>query len=162
LKGTYVLILACMKPFRVKIGSLGYANIGKGCYIYTGSALGTGAISLEGRLRRHSQRAKKVKWHVDYLTSDVRCKVKAAVVVRSRKRLECAVNRAILGKLNARPVLPGAGSSDCKCEGHLAKAGLTIRSSKILPMVVEVCRRFDRSVSCMQFTNSAEEKRELS
>ena len=153
MRGTYTLLLVCREPFRTKIGSLGYANVDEGYYLYTGSALGSGALSLEGRLERHSQRAKKVKWHVDYLTSDPRCIVKAAVCLRSRKRLECAINKAVVRELSADPVLARAGSSDCKCDGHLTKVGSSIRAGKILTSVMSVYKRFGKSVGCMQFVN---------
>jgi Uri superfamily endonuclease len=157
-KGTYVLVLHCMRPFRLKMGRLGCANMTNGYYIYTGSALGTGAVSLEGRLRRHSQRKKKVNWHIDYLTSDTRCEVKAAVVVRSAKRLECIINRAVMRELDAHPLLARAGSSDCKCEGHLAKVGPSIRSRDILPMARAVCRKFAKSVGYAFFPDPAQEQ----
>lgn len=154
MKGTYTLLLVCRKPFRIRVGSLGYANIDRGYYLYTGSALGVGALSLEGRLKRHSQFPKKRKWHVDYLTSDSRCRVKAAVCLRSRKRLECDINRAVVRELKTEPVLPRAGSSDCKCDGHLTKVGPSIRAGKIMSLVMSVYRRFGRSVGCIQFVNS--------
>ena len=153
MKGTYTLLLLCTKPFSVRIGSLGYASIGKGYYIYTGSALGQGSVSLEGRLRRHLQVSKKARWHVDYLTSDSRCRVKAAVCLRSRKRLECTINKAVVRELSADPVLARAGSSDCKCDGHLTKVGSSIRAGKILTSVMSVYKRFGKSVGCMQFVN---------
>ena len=153
MKGTYTLLLVCKKPFRVKIGNLGNVNVGEGYYLYTGSALGSGALSLEGRLKRHSRRGKKVKWHVDYLTSDSRCRVMAAVCLRSRKRLECAINKVVVRRSNAKPLFSRAGSSDCKCDGHLTKMGSSIRAGKILPLVISVYRRFGKSVRCIQFAN---------
>jgi Uri superfamily endonuclease len=154
LKGTYTILLVCMKPFRVKIGRLGYADIGKGYYVYTGSALGHGSGSLEGRLERHLRASKKAKWHVDYLTSDPRCIIKAAVCLTSRKRLECAINQAVARKLNAEPVLARAGSSDCKCDAHLNKIGSSTRAGKTLQLVMGAYRRFGSRVHCIQFTNS--------
>lgn len=155
MRGTYTLLLVCREPFRRRIGSLGYANVDEGYYLYTGSALGTGALSLEGRLMRHSRLSKKARWHVDYLTSDSRCRVMAAVFLRSRKRLECVINQAAVRKLNAEPVLPGAGSSDCECDGHLTKVGSSIRAGKILSLVRSIYRGFGRSVSCIQLTDFA-------
>jgi Uri superfamily endonuclease len=121
LNGTYTLILHCKKPFRVKIGSLGYANVGRGYCLYTGSALGRGSVSLEGRLKRHFRASKKRRWHVDYLTSHPLCDADSAVCLKCAIHLECKINRAILQRLGAQPLLPHAGSSDCNCEAHLLK-----------------------------------------
>jgi Uri superfamily endonuclease len=121
LNGTYTLILHCKKPFRVKIGSLGYVDVGRGYCLYTGSALGRGSVSLEGRLKRHFRASKKPRWHVDYLTLHPLCDVDSAVCLKSAAHLECKINRAILRGLDVHPLLPHAGSSDCNCEAHLLK-----------------------------------------
>ena len=153
MKGTYTLLILCKKPFRTRIGSLGYATIGKGCYLYTGSALGYGSVSLEGRLGRHLRGPKNVSWHVDYLTSDPRCRVRAIVCLGSSKRLECTINDETVRNLGATPILARAGSSDCKCNGHLTRVGTSIGTGEIVSKVTSVYRRFGRAVYCMQFAN---------
>jgi len=153
LKGTYTLLLICMKPFRAKIGSLGYATIRKGYYLYTGSALGYGSVSLEGRLNRHLRSSKNVTWHVDYLTSNPRCRVRAIVCLRSSERLECTINQEIVRNLSAKPILTRAGSSDCKCDGHLTRVGSSIGAGEILSKVTSVYQRFGGAVRCMEFAN---------
>ena len=153
MKGTYTLLIICKKPFRTKIGSLGYATIRKGHYLYTGSALGYGSVSLEGRLNRHLRGPKNVTWHVDYLTSNPRCRVKAIVCLRSSKRLECTINQEIVRNLSAKPILRRAGSSDCKCDGHLTRVGTSIGAGGILSKVTNVYQRFGGTVRCMQFAN---------
>ena len=99
MKGTYTLIIACRKPFRTEIGKLGRVNVGKGYYLYTGSALGKGAVSLEGRLSRHLRARKRRQWHVDYLSSSRNCTVKFLVSFESDKHLECSVNQLIMNRL---------------------------------------------------------------
>jgi Uri superfamily endonuclease len=153
LKGTYTLLIICVKPFRTKVGSLGYATIRKGHYLYTGSALGCGSVSLEGRLGRHLRGPKNVTWHVDYLTSNPRCRVKAIVCLRSSKRLECTINEEIVKNLSAKPILSRAGSSDCKCNGHLTRVGPSIEAGEILSKLTSVYQRFGGTVRCMQFAN---------
>lgn len=150
MKGTYTLILACREPFRKRIGSLGYARISRGYYLYTGSALGAGAVSLGWRLRRHSRPSKKRQWHVDYLTSDPRCQIEAVVYLKSPRRLECTINRAIVRELKAQPVLLRAGASDCRCDAHLTKitSSSSVRLAKILSSATSVYRRFGDSVHC--------------
>lgn len=153
MRGTYTLLLLCREPFRARIGSLGYANVDEGYYLYTGSALGNGSLSLERRLERHCRRAKKVRWHVDYLTSNPRCVVKVAVCLRSRKRSECAINKAVIRRMNAKPILSHAGSSDCKCDAHLTKIRSSIGADKILRSLMNVYRRFGKAVYYVQFAH---------
>ena len=119
LRGTYTLLLACKRPFELRIGKLGRVRLKKGHYLYTGSALGAGAASLEKRVARHRRRNKRVKWHVDYLT--VRCEIIVvnAICLHANKRLECQINQQISFELNGKPIIKRAGASDCKCDGHL-------------------------------------------
>ena len=118
-KGTYTIVIACIKPIKITFGSLGSAKTTRGFYTYTGSALGKGAVSLEGRIHRHLSRRKKNRWHADYIASRRFCTVRAAVYVQSSARIECAVNKALAIELKARPLIPHIGASDCKCDGHL-------------------------------------------
>ena len=124
LRGTYTLLLACKRPFKVRIGKLGMTKIEKGNYLYTGSALGKGAVSLEQRVARHRRRNKRVKWHVDYLTVRQEIRVVNVICIGVNKRLECQINRQILSNLNGKPIIPRAGASDCKCSAHLLSVKL--------------------------------------
>jgi sugar fermentation stimulation protein A len=126
----------------VTIGRLGVAEMKYGCYLYTGSALGDGAQSLERRVERHSRRSKRKHWHVDYLTADQRCMIKAVIFLRSRRRLECVINQTLGRKLSAEPIIPGAGSSDCGCKGHLMKVRYPIGERRILRLVQKAYRQF--------------------
>jgi Uri superfamily endonuclease len=138
-KGTYTLLIQCKRPMEVMFGRLGYARVEVGYYVYTGSALGRGALSVEGRLNRHFRRAKKVRWHVDYLTTRKNCVVSAAVYLRSGRRLECLINRRLFRALNAKTILPHLGATDCTCPAHL----LQVRGSRsVLAQVVRIYARF--------------------
>ncbi len=142
MKGTYTIVLACKRSMRIRFGKLGYARPEKGHYLYTGSALGDGAVSLEGRLKRHARLSKSIRWHVDYLTSDSGCKVQAAIYLKSRRRLECSVNRWIFEKLSAFPVLPRLGASDCKCITHLLRADPSLSRPEILDWLNRIYSKF--------------------
>jgi Uri superfamily endonuclease len=146
LNGTYTLILNCRKPFRVKVGSLGYVNVRKGYCLYTGSALGRGSVSLEGRLKHHFRAWKKPKWHVDYLTSHPSCEVDWAVCLKSSNRLECNINRVIMQGLNVQPLLPHAGSSDCDCKGHLLKVKSSTSARRIIMSLTKIYEAFGETV----------------
>ncbi|MGA3109016.1 MAG: GIY-YIG nuclease family protein [Candidatus Bathyarchaeia archaeon] len=119
MKGTYTIVVRCNDAGYSTFGKLGRARLRKGHYLYTGSALGRGAVSLEGRLERHLRRKKRLRWHVDYLASRPDCDVTGALYVVSGSRLECKVNSAISKALDISPVLSKIGASDCKCNGHL-------------------------------------------
>ena len=123
LRGTYTLLMVCKRPFKLRIGKLGLAQIKKGIYLYTGSALGAGAVSLDLRIARHRRRNKRVKWHVDYLTVRPEITIVSVVCIESKVRLECKINQRILSILNVEPILHRAGSSDCHCNAHLLFAG---------------------------------------
>jgi Uri superfamily endonuclease len=121
MKGTYTVVILCKHTVNIRFGRLGRLTVLRGLYVYSGSALGKGAMSLEGRVRRHSCRHKKRRWHVDYMTSNRNCRVRAAVYVESLRRLECDINSMISDELNAHPLLPRIGASDCACRGHLIR-----------------------------------------
>jgi Uri superfamily endonuclease len=142
MRGTYTILLACEKPMRVKFGRLGCAKVKVGYYLYTGSALGQGAVSLEGRLTRHKRSFKKKKWHVDYLTSRRGCRFKGMVYLVSNRRLECRVNRSILDNLNTQSSLPHIGASDCKCDAHLVRVAENLSMGELLNRVEQVYMRF--------------------
>ena len=136
LKGTYTLLLACKRPFKLRIGKLGLANVEKGNYLYTGSALGTGAVSLEQRVTRHRRRNKRVKWHVDYLTVHREIAIVNVICTETDRRLECQISQQILSDLNGKPIIQRAGASDCKCSGHLLSVRL--RESTIMTRLKQI------------------------
>lgn len=138
MKGTYTLLMSCRMPFKVRIANNSSVNITKGRYLYTGSALGRGGVSLAGRIERHFRSAKPVNWHVDHFTAHARCEVLVAVGVRSGKRLECVINNSILRHLPTTPAFPGAGATDCRCEGHLLKIQSKIGFDEILDTLLKI------------------------
>jgi len=142
MRGTYTIMVLCRKPICVRFGSLGRVRLRRGRYLYTGSALGRGAVSLEGRLRRHQNPSKKLRWHVDYLTSHPKCVFAGAVYVASDRRLECAVNRRIIRELKATPIIPKIGASDCRCEGHLLRPGVQISAADLFTRLRSVYAKF--------------------
>ena len=62
--GAYILILFNPKKQQITVGKLGKINFDKGYYFYVGS----GMKNLKQRVLRHRRKAKKIKWHIDYLT----------------------------------------------------------------------------------------------
>lgn len=142
MRGTYTVILKCRRRMRVRFGKLGYATLAAGHYLYTGSGLGRGAVSLEGRLLRHKRASKKTRWHVDYLTSREGCVFVGAVYLGSNKRLECEINRAICHDLHVQLILPNLGASDCNCEAHLVRMADNLDNVDVADRIKRVYSRF--------------------
>jgi len=110
-RGSYLLILHLERDRVIEIGRLGKVMFRKGYFLYVGSAMS----NLRARIRRHSQRRKKVHWHIDYLTPHVNDLI--SIAIRSSQRLECEIAEALSSIMKAGP--PGFGSSDCLCQTHL-------------------------------------------
>ncbi|MEM2025803.1 MAG: GIY-YIG nuclease family protein, partial [Desulfurococcaceae archaeon] len=115
--GIYTIVILVESDLEFRSASLGAVTIKKGCYAYTGSALGQGPLSLRGRLSRHLRRTKKLKWHIDYLTSNSSVRVEGVVASVAGKAFECMVASHLNGLAS---YVEGFGCSDCRCPSHLA------------------------------------------
>ncbi len=117
--GTYVLLMGAPAEGEVQVGELGTLDLAGDWYAYVGSAFGPGG--LRARVGRHLSGRGALHWHIDYL---VRAAEVAEVWFSSheRKREEewAAALRSAPGSTNP---LPGFGSGDCGCEGHLFRFG---------------------------------------
>ena len=145
MRGTYTLLIRCNGSVLLTFGKLGCSKLRRGFLLYTGSALGRGNSALENRIERHARKSKRVRWHVDYLTSRAEFDVKAAVFLNSRKRLECAINRSINNEMAVNPILPRLGSSDCNCNAHLLKVASLESETEIQRTLEGIYSRFGRS-----------------
>jgi len=113
-KGAYVLIL-----FNERQRSLNYSegikqksfDFPKGFYAYVGSGL----RSLSSRIKRHLSTKTKPFWHIDHIKEKM--KIVKVIPIRSVNRIECDIAREV--KKVADNLIPGFGSSDCRCESHL-------------------------------------------
>lgn len=111
MKGSYLLFLKCKKNCKISVGKLGKLKFQKGIYIYVGS----GMNSLEKRVKRHFLKKKKIRWHIDYLTTNKNFEVSFAILIPG-KRLECQLAKLLEKKALA---IKHFGSSDCNCLSHL-------------------------------------------
>lgn len=111
--GVYQLYLHLPKAVRLEVGKLGTFVFPAGLYIYTGSALN----GVEHRLAWHRRQRKTAHWHIDYLLSHAR--ITRIRVFHTRRRVECALNRAVLKQPEAQVLANGFGASDCCCQAHL-------------------------------------------
>ena len=124
-KGVYVLLIFVPFERSIDVGGLGVRRFQDGYYAYTGSALGRGALSLKGRIRRHLRREKRKRWHVDFLLADEDIMVVSVLIIPTEKSMECEVNKYLCDVMNAKVVVPNFGSSDCRqgCGSHLLYLG---------------------------------------
>jgi sugar fermentation stimulation protein A len=111
-KGSYVLVLHNISPFRKKIGKIGEKLFKKGYYVYIGSALN----SLKKRINRHLKKNKKEHWHIDYILPFLMVIEKTYIIRRSDKIEEqLAFKMSSISQGN----VPGFGSSDSHAPSHL-------------------------------------------
>jgi len=124
-EGTYTLIVSVSSERSIEIGRIGVQKLSKGYYSYTGSALGKGVLSLEGRISRHLEKNKKKIWHIDFLLADKDVEVISALIAPTNERMECEINQYLQQKMNSKVPIPRFGSSDCKrgCKSHLLYLG---------------------------------------
>jgi len=109
-RGSYCLLIAVPRRYRIPIGALGVMEFRNGFYAYVGSAMG----GLQARIKRHQSRVKRVRWHIDYLLEKGR--VQGVLYAPTGERLECRLARSMERVFRS---FPGFGSSDCRCPSHL-------------------------------------------
>ena len=113
--GTYALILELDSFFRLSIGKLGAFNFPAGWYAYTGSARGPGG--LPARIRHHLGIATRPHWHMDYLRP--RGNMREIWYGRGPWYDEHRWAACLRSMPGSVALVPGFGSSDCRCETHL-------------------------------------------
>ena len=144
--GVYSLLIELKKNQKIKIGNLGKFEFPKGFYIYTGSAMN----SLEKRIDRHLRKNKKKFWHIDYLLSNKNAQVISILKIKTKKRIECELNKEIFKNLKGKILIKKFGSSDCNCKSHLIYLGNKIQQNQIIfDEIVERFNRFDSNLSSM-------------
>ncbi len=136
--GTYALVLRSPARASLQVGHWGQLEIGRGYYVYVGSAFGPGG--LRARVGRHCRDNKALRWHIDYLRQATR-----PVTVwysLDAQRLEHRWADA-LATLPGAQAIAGFGCSDCACLSHLyrfsQKPTLEAFAAKA-PGKVEACR----------------------
>lgn len=111
-KGSYLLLLENPEDCAVTVGKLGELHFEKGWYVYAGSAM----QALNARIKRHQQKRKTVRWHIDYIASTV-MKVRKVFPIRKAEKLESRLAEK-LNELCDAPV-PQFGASDTPESSHL-------------------------------------------
>ena len=144
--GVYSLLIELKKNQKIRVGNLGKFEFPKGFYIYTGSAMN----SLEKRIDRHLRKNKKKFWHIDYLLSNKNAQIISILEIKTKKRIECELNKEIFKSLKGKILIKKFGSSDCNCKSHLIYLGNKIQQNQIIfDEIVERFNRFDSNLSSM-------------
>ncbi len=111
--GTYVLIISIREAVALQVGRLGVREFRSGYYLYVGRA----RRGLPARLARHQRKEKRIHWHVDYLLAAGQ--IEGIWAAPGPAQQECAWAAALQRLPDASLAVPGFGSSDCRCPGHL-------------------------------------------
>jgi sugar fermentation stimulation protein A len=109
--GIYIIVLYLPRIAKVTVGKLGTFKFRKGFYFYVGSA----QRNLSKRLERHGKKKKPLRWHIDYLST--KAEMIGAITIAGPRELECKLADKLGGMFEL--AVPGFGTSDCKCHGHL-------------------------------------------
>jgi Uri superfamily endonuclease len=136
LRGVYTLIIRCSRPSRITVGRHLTVLLKRDLYLYSGSALGRGSTSLEGRISRHLTRDKKHFWHIDRILSSDSTRVVLVVFAKTTSKMECKLNGAFLRDSGIRVLTRGVGSTDCRCESHFL---VTRHTLEVLQQRVRLC-----------------------
>lgn len=108
----YAVFLEIPEKKAIQIGKLGIFEFPKGTYIYVGSA----KRNIKARINRHIKKEKPFRWHFDYLRPHGNI---LTVETFDGSIDECSRCKQIKEQYQAKEIIPGFGSSDCKCPAHL-------------------------------------------
>jgi len=112
MRGTYILLLECLKDIEISVGSLGMIRFKNGYYAYIGSAMN----GLENRIRRHLLKKKRVFWHIDYLTTSEHFNIIKVFAKVSDRKEESDIAKMFEGEFK---YINSFGSSDSNDKSHL-------------------------------------------
>ncbi len=108
--GSYMLVLKNPVSFVSAVGSLGEVEFVPGYYVYAGSGMG----NLFARIGRHLRKRGPTHWHIDYVKGRMELTRDLPIVGTENRECLLAAKMTAMGGA----VIPGFGSSDCRCAGH--------------------------------------------
>ena len=109
--GMYIAVFYLPKSQNILVGRILKIRFQQGFYFYVGSA----KKNLSARLERHSKKDKPLHWHIDYLS--VKADMLGAAIIPDTSWSECEIAKELAEMYEL--AVPGFGSSDCRCGGHL-------------------------------------------
>jgi Uri superfamily endonuclease len=142
-KGLYAILMAISQQILIDIGKLGSTNFHQGMYLYIGRGSGKSS-SIQNRVKRHISIIKNKFWHIDYLTSNPKVDVKAAITAVTGEITECQLAQTLLRDLKAEQTVRGFGSSDCRCTGHLLYLPLHKKQVDFKEIVDSITKTFEK------------------
>lgn len=110
MKGCYILLIKLNNDKEVEVGKLGKIEFKAGMYAYVGS----GMNNVIKRVLRHFNKEKKLRWHIDYLTTQA--DEMSAIIIPISIKVECLLAKVL--SMRFEPI-DGFGCSDCNCRSHL-------------------------------------------
>ncbi|MCL7402123.1 MAG: GIY-YIG nuclease family protein [Thaumarchaeota archaeon] len=125
---------------KIRVGSLGLISFPAGIYVYVGSAQN----SVEARVKRHLNKKKTLRWHIDYLTSSEDVEPIYAVVLPLTRNYECRIAKIL--QENDSISINNFGASDCRCKSHL----YNIKSPSRLIMKIKRTLNLKKPIKCMK------------
>ena len=154
MKGVYTLVLEVQETITVMVGKIGLLRFDRGLYLYVGSALGDGASSIEGRLRRHTKKHKKTFWHIDHLLIRNEVRLLYAIYSMTDIDIECEIVKNTEKYLNISHLVKKFGSSDCCCPTHLLKAKKDSGKKDLLRNLKKLFRELEMSPIVVELIKS--------
>ena len=107
---SYLLFIKVKKNVSLTVGSLGVIRFKRGIYIYVGS----GGKNVFKRINRHFRKEKKLRWHIDYLTT--RFKPYMAWIIKGWNVDEDMLASILLDRYEH---IDGFGATDSRHPSHL-------------------------------------------
>jgi len=127
--GCYLLFIQIEHSTIIQVGSLGELIFKPGIYVYAGGH----KSALNKRVERHALKKKKVRWHIDYLTTLTDTEL-LYVWLFPNWQDECHLNQNFRRNFSARMLHPGFGASDC-CNGCVSHLSFLEKMPSSLPRV---------------------------
>lgn len=137
-KGVYLLELQLRNPTNIYLNRFGDLKFPAGFYYYSGSAM----KNLKHRVNRHLATDKKIKWHIDYLTSNKNFEKESVFLLKAdKKEMECDFVQQFEAHINAEHKFKKFGSSDCRtCKSHLLYLPSKIDHNQLLSLYQSMVR----------------------
>jgi len=108
----YVVATWAPRLTTIAVGALGPVTFARGWYAYAGSA----RRGRDARVARHFRRDKPLRWHADHLFSLYPATRWWTI---DGPETECDLVELLIAGGAAQRAVPGFGSTDCDCGGHL-------------------------------------------
>ena len=138
---SYLLLIRLYRKIFINIKSLGTLVLEPGFYVYIGSANIRKPLI---RIQRHFKKSKKIRWHVDYLTTSLFVEVTAAIVCSGLT--EDCMYETILSDKNFVAVAKGFGATDRRHHvTHLFKVKGEVKDAlkHVIRKLTETCRAIE-------------------